>query len=119
MDRLLKELHWLGSGSNAGLAENLLRQLDSSGNPSTQQRPVGSAFELFGRPILPQGPSSPTSPVQQSELMLKALTAALSGERKGLPQWTGGVEHGFGSLRIGSWTITFPRADGEASCCNH
>jgi hypothetical protein len=57
---------------------------------------VGSAFEFFGKPATGNAASSsgelPQNPQQQSDLIMKALTAALSGDRRGMPTWNGSIE---------------------------
>ena len=83
-----------GNGCQSGFAGNLLQHLDANAAPP-QTRTVGSAFELFGKPVnsFAHSPnSSPSTPQQQNELMLKALTAALSGDKKSIPSWNGSVE---------------------------
>ncbi|CAK9075796.1 Uncharacterized protein SCF082_LOCUS36656 [Durusdinium trenchii] len=41
---------------------------------------------------MPSSQTTPSTPAQQNELMLKALTAALSGDKKSIPTWNGSVE---------------------------
>ena len=82
-------------GSSSGLAGNWLQHLDANASPPPQTRTVGSAFELFGKPFsgsMPSSQTTPSTPAQQNELMLKALTAALSGDKKSIPTWNGSVE---------------------------
>ena len=77
-------------GSCTGLAGNWLQHLDANASPPPQTRTVSSAFELFGKPFggsMPSQTQSPSTPVQQNELMLRALTAALSGDKKSFPSW--------------------------------
>ena len=78
----------LGSLSGAPLnATQMMEQLNTS-SPAGEQPSVKSAFELLGRtPVT-------APPVQQdsNEVMLRALAAALSGDKKSLPQWNGNVE---------------------------
>lgn len=83
------------AGDYAGVAGNLLNRLDAT-TMNTSPRPVASAFDLFGKPANSSFAGShhqaPATAQQQNELMLKALTAALSGDKKSLPSWSGGVE---------------------------
>ncbi|CAK9082163.1 Leucyl/phenylalanyl-tRNA--protein transferase, partial [Durusdinium trenchii] len=68
-------------------ATQMMEQLNTS-SPAGEQPSVKSAFELLGRtPVT-------APPVQQdsNEVMLRALAAALSGDKKSLPQWNGNVE---------------------------
>ena len=60
----------------------------SSGGAGAQGPQVQSAFELLGRKP-PSGAGSPS--MDTSEAIVKALTMAVSGERKSLPTWAGNV----------------------------
>ncbi|CAK8990659.1 Integrase catalytic domain-containing protein, partial [Durusdinium trenchii] len=67
-------------------AASWCQQLDASALPPAAA-PVQSAFEMLGKPVQ----SVPASSADPQEVMLKALTAALSGDRKSLPSWNGDV----------------------------
>ncbi|CAK8990413.1 Integrase catalytic domain-containing protein, partial [Durusdinium trenchii] len=67
-------------------AAGLCQQLDATALPPTSPV-VSSAFEMLGKPAH----AAATVPVDPQETMLKALTAALSGDRKSLPTWSGDV----------------------------
>ena len=79
-----------GPGSFSGAPLNATQMMEhlNTTPPAGEQPSVKSAFELLGRNAV----TAP--PVQQdsNEVMLRALTAALSGDKKSLPQWNGNIE---------------------------
>ena len=89
------QLHGHGQPStrtpSTGLgAKDFLNQIDSSALPPRAQA-VKSAFEMLGKS--PHGASQPApSTGDANETLLKALTAAISGDRKSLPSWSGSME---------------------------
>jgi len=88
-----------GAASSATTALGFLNQCNVP--PATPQ--VNSAFEMLGRP-----PTSPSKTVEfnKEETMMKALVAALSGDRKLLPGWNGNVETLRGWLRqLSLWEL--------------
>eukprot|EP00913_Durusdinium_trenchii_P008312 g7807.t1 len=67
-------------------AANLWHQLDATAAPPSAPS-ISSAFEMLGKPV--HRPAATT--VDPQETMMKALTAALSGDRKNLPSWSGDI----------------------------
>ena len=69
-------------------AANLSQQLGATAMPSTAPH-VQSAFELLGKPAAQLPPQPQQDP---NDLLIRALTAAISGDKKSLPLWNGNVE---------------------------
>eukprot|EP00435_Cladocopium_sp_Y103_P020466 s1075_g5.t1 len=88
-----------GAAASATTALGFLNQ--SNAPPVVPQ--VNNAFEMLGRPST--SPSK-TIEVNKEETMMKALVAALSGDRKLLPGWNGNVETLHGWLRqLSLWEL--------------
>ena len=75
--------------------------LDQTAGPSASPQ-VSSAFEMLGK-----SPATATqvNGVSNEETMMKALIAALSGDRKLLPSWNGNVETLRAWLQLSLWEL--------------
>ena len=73
-------------------ASTISQQLDARAAPSPPPQ-VQSAFEMLGKNPMTSTPSAPASPAETQETILRALTAAITGDRKSMPSWNGSVEN--------------------------
>ena len=75
--------------------------LDQTAGPSASPQ-VSSAFEMLGK-----SPATATqvNGVSNEETMMKALIAALSGDRKLIPSWNGNVETLRAWLQLSLWEL--------------
>lgn len=77
-----------GNAPGVATATSALGFLDQSAMPQPTPQ-VTSAFEMLGKPV---GVAASSDGMNNQETMMKALVAAISGDRKMLPSWNGGVE---------------------------
>lgn len=69
-------------------AKDFLNPIDSSAMPP-QAQAVKSAFETLGKS---HSGVNPPPAGDANETLLKALTVAISGDKKSLPSWSGSME---------------------------
>ena len=68
-------------------ASSFIQQLNA-GAPASSTAPMTSAFSVLGKDPTSTTPLQPPS----NDLVVRALTAAITGDRKSMPQWSGQVE---------------------------
>ena len=101
------------SGPSQTGSPTLLRGMNASANPDELS---GAAFEALDKaPMTTSSPSAPTDPAVAGDQVAKALTAALTGERRACPngqaRWRTFVSW-LRSLAFWSSTTTSQRANG-------
>ena len=73
------------SGHGPGSASAFMDRLNANSATASSPPPVASAFEALGKaPMTTSSTSAPTDPAVAGDQVVKALTAALTGERKNI-----------------------------------
>ena len=73
-------------GQGLGTASAFVDRLNANTATASNPPPAASAFEALGKALMStSSPSAPTDPAVAGDQLVKALSAAFTGERKSMP----------------------------------